>query len=102
MICTTRGCKEEIKPSAYLETYGYCPACRTLTKIENRKEPMKPQQIEEVTEPPKATEHEDAEYVYTDCDYHPKYTGRRTPRTDCAICWQVYQHVSKERIAKEK
>lgn len=34
-----------------------------------------------------------AKIVPTDiiCEMHPKYTGRRTPRSGCEICWQGYR-----------
>lgn len=99
MKCTTRGCKEEVKPSTYLETYGFCSACKTLVKIESRPEPKKPKEEpeQEIIEEPQAKKKtskrskKKEEYVYTDCSYHPKYAGKRKPRTDCSICWQVYK-----------
>lgn len=26
----------------------------------------------------------------TKCDEHPKYTGKRKPRTSCEKCWNIY------------
>jgi hypothetical protein len=37
-----------------------------------------------------------------ECQEHPKYAGKRKPRTECKGCWAVYNHNQEAKLAPEK
>lgn len=94
MKCPKQGCKgTDIRKSNLVNGWLFCPDCQKMSEDKNfiplpKKEIEPEQKIEE--------ELQDS-YTYTECEYHPKYGGKRSPRTDCSICWQVYLHFHPEK-----